>query len=100
MQMESSNLIALALIALAVSYWVFYVIIKAAVKSANEELVEQLKAMNMLKVMEMKKQGYNLETLRRLGGYYKQVNRMEKKKPYIPIDKYDSEKKRLEEIFN
>lgn len=98
--MESSSLIALALIALAVSYWVFYVIIKAAVKSANEELVEQLKAMNTLKVMEMKKQGYDLETLRRLGGYYKQVNRMEKKKPYIPIDEYDSGKKRLEEIFN
>lgn len=98
-QMEANVLFAIALASLAITLTIFYFLIKGAVSKANKELLEQQKAANALKVLEMKKEGFDPVAVSNAGGYYTQVQSIEKRKQYMINEDYIKEKKRLQNIY-
>ncbi len=97
--MESNDIILSSTIVIGVTWVIYYFVIKAAVGAANAELLDQLKSSNALQIMQMKKQGFDLEELRTAGGYYREMNKIEKRKDYMGVDAYRIEKLKLEQLY-
>jgi hypothetical protein len=81
MELDSSTYVLIALVALALSLFIGYHIIRAAVRSANSEVVHYLKILTKIKGSENSK-GYNLAM--------KEVElaELERKKQLLSADDY------------
>ncbi len=97
--MDTPIMLIIAVVVIAIAFIIQYQIVKAAVSSANREIIEQLRGITGLKVLELKKGGHDIEELRSVGGYYTQINRLAIRKQHLTPEEYANELKKLHELF-
>jgi hypothetical protein len=79
--METSEIIIIGVIGLAITLTIFYFIIKGAVKSANAELLHCLRVLVKIKGQEIQ-QAYK-DAMKDVG-----LEDLEKKRQYLSVDEY------------
>ena len=99
MDFISENIVFILILSLIFEVLILYFTVKFAVRSAQEELLFNVKKLISLKIAELKKEGFTTDELKKASLHDGEVKRLEDRADGMTKEKYMEEKKKIESVY-